>query len=281
MTSYARLLLALSMAVAVLQPAAASARADARAPDGRGLWVWQSVPARPMVAFARSHGVDRLWLATTTRIGSGERLRLATTIRLAQRHGIDVAALGGAPVWALRHSEAMAWARRSADVVGDLHVDVEPYALEAWDTDRDRVVRGYLELLDRLSALAVRLEVDVPFWYGSIPAPGGNLADAVLARVDAVTVMSYRDHALGENGILDISRDWMRRTTQAHVPLTLAAETNPLSDCPHCTFAEEGAAALDREQAIVSRQLRNRPSFAGVAVHDWEGWLALERDGRH
>ena len=141
-------------------------------------------------------------------------------------------------------------------------------------------MRGYLELLDRLRALPVRLEVDVPFWYGSIPAPGGNLADAVLARVDAVTVMAYRDHALGENGILDISRDWMRRTTQAHVALTLGAETHPLPDCAHCTFAEEGAAVLDREQAVIARQLRNRPSFAGVAVHDWAGWRALERDGR-
>jgi len=278
--SCARLLLMLSTAVATLQPASASPGAEARAPEGRGMWVWQSVPARPMVDFARSHGVDRLWLATTTRLGAAERLRLTATMRLARRHGIGVAALGGAPVWALRHDEAMAWARRSTEVVGALHVDVEPYCLRAWETDQDRVVRGYLELLDNLRALPVRLEVDVPFWYGSIAAPGGKLADAVLARVDAVTVMSYRDHALGENGILDISRDWMRRTTQAHVPLTLGAETNPVPACPHCTFAQEGAGALDREQAVVARQLRNFPSFAGVAVHDWAGWRALERDGR-
>lgn len=246
-------------------------------PDGRGLWVWQSARARPLVEFARHHGVDRLWVATTSRIGLGERRRLAATVRRASRHGIEVAALGGDPRWALRHGEAMAWARRSAEVVGDLHVDVEPYALRRWDTDRDRLVRGYLELLERLRALPGRLEVDVPFWYGSIPAPGGNLADAVLARVDAVTVMSYRDRALGTNGIIDISRDWLRRSTQAHVPVTLGAETNPLPDCERCSFAEEGAAALDREQRLLLRHLHGRPSFAGVAVHDHAGWRKLLR----
>jgi hypothetical protein len=244
-------------------------------PQGRGLWVWRSVPARRLVAFARDHGVDRLWVATTSRIGAAERRRLTATMRRASRHGIAVAALGGDPRWALRHGEAITWARRSATVVGALHVDVEPYALRAWDTDRDRLVRGYLELLERLRVLPGRLEVDVPFWYGSIPAADGNLADAVLARVDAVTVLSYRDHALGPHGIIDVSRDWLRRSTQAHVPLTHGAETNPLADCEHCSFAEEGAAALDREQDEVLRVLNGRPSFAGVAVHDHAGWRKL------
>jgi hypothetical protein len=263
-------------AVSAAAPAAPT-YVSAPVPADRGLWVWRPEPAAGLVEFARRHGVGRLWVATSSEVGRGERRRLATTVRLARRHGIDVDALGGAPVWVLRQRQALEWAREAVRVVGDLHVDAEPHGLPAWDTRRRHVVRRYLRLLERLDALPGRLEVDVAFWYGDIPAPGGTLADAVLARVDAVTVMSYRDEALGRNGILDVSRDWLRRGRAAGVPVTLGAETNPLADCPHCTFAEEGAAALDREQRVVARRLRGTSAFAGLAVHDRAGWSNLVR----
>jgi hypothetical protein len=252
-------------------PSSASARLD------RGLWVWQDVKPAPVVSFADDHRVTRLWLATPSDPTAADRARLTKTVRLGKHHRVRVSALGGSPRWAMHPHWALDWAERALDVApfAGLHVDVEPYSLNRWDTDRRRVVTGYLRMLDQLHELPGRLEVDVPFWFGTIKARGHTLADEVLTRVDAVTVMSYRDEATGTNGILAVSRDWLRRGARADIPVRLGAETNELSDCTYCTFYEEGSAALNREQRQVTRRLAGQPAFAGVAVHDLVGWRGL------
>ncbi|OJF15536.1 hypothetical protein [Couchioplanes caeruleus] len=57
---------------------------------------------------------------------------------------------------------------------------------------------AFLTLLDRLRlGSTLPLEADVPFWYGEYEIGGRNFADEVLRRVNAVTVMSYRDTGTG------------------------------------------------------------------------------------
>ena len=84
----------------------------------------------------------------------------------------------------------------------------------------------------------------MPFWYGEYTVGAKNLADEVLKRVNAVTVMSYRDTGTGPNSMLAISQDWLTRGAAAGKRVRLGAETSPLPDCTHCTFAEEGATRL-------------------------------------
>ena len=205
---------------------------------------------------------------------------MARTVALGHDHGIRVTALGGSPRWATHPAWAVEWARAALGItqIRGIHVDVEPYALRRWNGDRPRVIRLYLSMLDQLDALRGSLDADVPFWFGTIGTHGRTLADEVLERVDRITVMSYRDRALGPNGIADISRDWLRRADQAGVPVRLGAETNRLGSCPQCTFYEEGAERLRRAQQRVAGVFADRESFAGVAVHDWVGWRALLRD---
>ena len=76
------------------------------------------------------------------------------------------------------------------------------------------------------------LEADVPFWFGQYTVGGRNLADEVLKRVKAVTVMSYRDTGTGPNSMLAVSQDWLARGAAAGKRVRLAAETSPLPDCP-------------------------------------------------
>lgn len=243
----------------------------------RGLWVWQSVGPAAIVRFAEANHVSTLWLATSSSPGPAERERLTRTVHRAARHGVSVAALGGSPRWGTHPAWAVEWARASlrAAPFRGVHLDVEPYALQRWHGDRQRVIRLYLTMLDQVGALRGPLDVDVPFWYGTVRTHGHTLADEVLARVDHVTVMSYRDRAIGPNSIVDVSRDWLRRADAAGVGLRLGAETNRLGGCPQCTFHEEGADALVRQQRRVVDRLAGRPSFDGVAVHDWAGWSAL------
>jgi hypothetical protein len=265
-----------AMAVAVTTGCLGSS-AQATARLDRGLWVWQDVKPAPVLTFAGEHRVTRLWLATPAEPTRADSARLTRTIRMGARQHVRISALGGSPRWATHPRWAVEWAKRSlaAAPFDGLHVDVEPYSLGRWDTDRRRVVTGYLRMLDLLDGLPGRLEVDVPFWYGTVRARGHTLADEVLTRVDAITVMSYRDEAMGTNGILAVSRDWLARGARADIPIRLGAETNELTDCTYCTFYEEGATALDREQRQVTRRLADRSAFAGVAVHDLMGWRAL------
>jgi hypothetical protein len=119
------------------------------------------------------------------------------------------------------------------------------------------------------------VEVDVPFWFGEYRVGTKNLADEVLKRVNAVTVMSYRDTATGPNSMLAVSQDWLARGTAAGKRVRLGAETGRLTDCGNCTFFEEGTAALDRELAKVDAGTRTSGAFGGIAIHRYGSWRAL------
>ncbi|WP_157371543.1 hypothetical protein [Angustibacter sp. Root456] len=267
-------------------PAPAAHAATTTASPTRPLWVWGKDDPQRVVDFAVAHGVDDLYVhVTPTVLTDGDLPRLRALAQLAQAAGLTLSALGGDPAWTNRPADALAWqqAALSTGLFRAAHVDVEPYALAGWSTPRKRAALAakYVDLLTRLQSADPRpLEADVPFWYGTIASPTGHgtLADDVLARVDAVTVMSYRDSAAA---MVDVGRDVLQRadrlaaTTGRRVPVHLAAETNPLTDCAYCTFAEEGDAALRQALDAVDVAAGAYATYAGTAVHDLTGWSLL------
>jgi len=194
----------------------------------------------------------------------------------AAARGIRLWALGGDPAWLSRPDAAVAWQRQALglNLFAGSHVDVEPYALAAWSTQPSALAAQHVSLLRRLQADSpLPLQADVPFWMSEYTAGSVNWADGVLASVDGVTVMSYRDSA---QGILDTGADLLARGDAAGVPVQLAAETQALADCTYCTFFEEGRAALDAALATVASTARAaHPSYAGTSVHDYAHWSAL------
>jgi hypothetical protein len=248
-------------------------------PGTRAMWLWEPEEAQPVVDWAAANGVRALFALYDPAAGPDELARLARLRRLCDAHGIMLDALGGEPSWATDHAPALAWARAAAatGLFHGLHLDVEPYLLPAWTQDQAALVRQFLSLLDRTAAATdLPLEVDVPFWLPTVPAAGGaNLADAVLARVDAVTVMSYRNTATGANSMVGVAGDLLERAGRVAKPVRLGAETRPLDDCAHCTFHGTGADRLRRTLAAVDTAGQRYPAFAGIAVHEYEAWVAL------
>lgn len=266
---------------------ATSAAAHAATPaPPRALWVWQRQAPQQLVDFAVAHHVGVLYVSVSpTVLTDGDLPRLQALARLAEPAGLRLEALGGDPAWTNRPQDALAWqhAAMSTGLFDATHVDVEPYALAGWSKPKQRpaIAARFLTLLDQLRDADPRpLEADVPFWYGTIASPSGarTLADDVLDRVDAVTVMSYRDSA---SGILDVGSDVLQRAdalearSGRRVPVRLAAETNPLTDCPYCTFASKGAGALEAAITAVDEAGAAHPTYAGMAVEDASGWAAL------
>jgi hypothetical protein len=243
------------------------------------MWLWGTDPAAEVITWATAHNISEVFVHVSPSAltdGSLERLQDLKEQAVARR--IKLRALGGEADWVNHHAAALAWQRTvvSTGLFDGIHLDVEPYLSDGWATDLQGTQAAYLRLLDRMRlASRLQLEVDVPFWFGQYKIGRKNLADEVLRRVNAVTVMSYRDTATGPNSLLDVSQDWLARGKAAGKRVRLGAETGPLADCLHCTFREEGAAALRLELAKVDSATRQTASFGGIAVHHYGAWRTL------
>jgi hypothetical protein len=260
---------------------AQAARTPPPATAARAMWLWTRADPAAVVTWAVGHGVREIYAYVPPDLpASGDLPRLRILKQRADAAGVRLTALGGDARWVFDPDAALAWQGTAlgTGLFAGAHVDVEPYALTQWYADRPGTAAAYLNLLARLQAQSpAPLEADVPFWYATIPAGTGNLADQVLARVDAVTVMSYRDTATGPNSMLDVGADMLARGSAAGKPVRLAAETQRLADCPYCTFYEEGQAQLTKTLSAVDTAARAYPAYAGIAVHHYDSWVALRR----
>jgi hypothetical protein len=257
---------------------AVPASASTAVPGPRAMWLWQRSDPAATMNWATANAVKEIFVHVPSKITKTELNRLKQFKKRADAAGVRLAALGGEPGWTFDHASALAWQRAAmgTGLFRTTHVDVEPYHLNEWRTDQAGTAAAFLGLLAVLRDADPRpLEADVPFWYGTVPVGGSTLADAVLARVDAVTVMSYRDAATGPGSIIGVGEDMLLRGRRAGRPVRLAAETLALPDCPYCTFREEGRRALDTALSAVDAAAVFYPAYAGMAVHDYASWTAL------
>jgi hypothetical protein len=243
------------------------------------MWVWHDPPADELAADATDLGVHRVFLFVGNRDRAADR-RIKQSVALLHGEGVAVYALSGQPGWTLHHQGALRWADRALRLApfDGLHLDVEPQAIKGWKKQQQQTLAAdYLGLLDELGPLPGPLEVDVQFAYGKVVlGDGTDFADDILARVDAVTVMSYRDTADGPNGMIAIAEDWLQRADTADRPIWLAAETNAVPGCPYCTFYADGQADMAAVLGDVDSVERgSHPAYQGIAIEDLDGWLAL------
>jgi hypothetical protein len=269
-------------ATALALPAASSAGGAGltpMAPNTRAMWLWDDPPADVVVSWAAERNVSEIFVyVAPTVLTDGSLPRLREMKQQADANRIRLTALSGDPAWTTGHAAALAWQRAvvTTGLFAGIHLDVEPYLTEGWNTNLPPTLKSYLALLDKMRAAStLALEADVPFWYGQYTVGGKNLADEVLRRVKAITVMSYRDTATGPNSIMTLSADWLRRGAAVGKRVRLGVETGPLADCSYCTFAEEGATRLGAAMAEVDAATRNAPAFAGTAVHHYVTWRNL------
>ncbi|GII05974.1 hypothetical protein Pta02_79820 [Planobispora takensis] len=275
MRGVVRALAALTGAAALIGPAAGCGGA----PEAeRAMWLWRPAEPAAVVEWATSQRVSEIFAYVPSEPTPQERDRLTRLKKDCDAAGIRLAALGGEPEWALDHAAALAWQRTAVGtgLFRALHLDVEPYQLREWSTDRDRITASFVDLLGKLRrGASLPLEADVPFWYHTVPVGSVTLADEVLSRTDAVTVMSYRDTATGPGSITDISADMLSRGDRAGRPVRLGAETLALADCPYCTFHGKDRRTLDAALAQVDEASAGHSSYAGVAIHDYTSWTAM------
>jgi hypothetical protein len=153
-------------------------------------------------------------------------------------------------------------------------LDVEPYLLDEWDTDRNRVERAYLRMLKlaRRASSDLPLMAAVPFWFDhdTYRNASGTLAERVAARVDALVVMAYRDELSVGDGIVALARGEIEVAARLDKVAMVALQT-AADDLDKLTFFEEDRDALGR--AVMA--IEGTPGFGGVALHHYRAYREL------
>lgn len=262
-------------------PAGASAGPIPGSPNV-AIWVWSWDDPAGLADYVTTEGFGRAYLYCQ----GGFTRKVRRTIAVLTRRGVRVEALGGERNWATGGRAGMIQfigaARRyqarvpAAARLSGIHLDVEPWALTAWDRHPARTRRSFLDALHEARQAAGPLPVaaDIPFWFDGIRLRHRDrtLSAAVMRRTDAVTVMAYRDRAVD---VINVVRRELRQAGRLRKPLTVGVETGPVSP-DRVTFFEEGRQALDRALVRIDSVLGDDPSFAGVAVHSYRSLMELE-----
>jgi hypothetical protein len=276
-------LCALLVAVVLLMctlPASAQARRADVVPPARAMWVWDKPGVAALVDFATSNGVSQLFVHVPASPGLAWYTNLRNQTRAA---GISVQALGSETWWIDSPEAAVAWQSEvlATGLFDGVHLDIEPWLHPDWNTDRPALLGRYLHLLDVMADSPAPVELDISFWLHEITAPGGGRLDhAVLERVDAVTVMSYRDTATGPDSISGLGATALAAAAAAGKPARLAVETNDLGSTPvdqKQTFFGERRTRMVSVLAQVDAAVSGTSSYAGIAIHDRRGWAAMKK----
>ena len=255
------------------------------------MWVWSFSNAAKTVNFATARGISQLFVSVPPQVTASSQLAslrdLSTRARAA---GIRVDALGGDPGWVddpQRVVDNWLIPVLSTRLFTGVHVDIEPYSgdpASPWNTDRAGVVSRYLATLDAMVSAAgpgTPIEADIPFWFNTIGAgPGSTLDREIIARTAGVTIMAYRNHATGIDGVLDVAAPALAAAAALGKPARIGQETNYL-----------GPSAVDRKQtyygftrtqmevqlAQVESGAAAYATYAGLAIHDYTGYAAMRR----
>jgi hypothetical protein len=225
----------------------------------------------------------------------------------AHAAGVRVHALDGHPeyVRAANHGRMLslvdaiarfnAASQPEARFVG-VHLDNEPYVLPDWKDDAQRVqiIRDYVALNRAVHARCAKSEmvfgVDIPFWWDEqlpkgpmrftvdVDGQSRPLLNELFTMVDNVGVMSYRERAIGHNGVAATCSNEFRLGAEHKVPVWASIELgNNERVETGTTLGIYGMNYVHAQLATLDRVLRTEPGCGGVAIHCYEHLRDLER----
>ena len=262
------------------------------AADDRGRGYAPAAPDR-LAAFACAGELREVYVTTPPAAFEGPvGAWFGQVCRALQDAGIEVSAAGGDLAW-LAEPGRYEWWLNGAGAAADVDrvlLDVEPWAEPEWAADPAAGLRDYLLFLDTARAMSGALPIDVavPWWLAHEPYvdqtstpvpgdPGPTMLDAVLARVDRISILAHADHARGPGGILAYATRAVTACVASGHGFVIAVETETPEAAGGAsrTFFDEGPVALLRESYFVREALSEAPGYRGVAVAHHRSWRRL------
>lgn len=249
-------------------------------------WVLPDQPAN-IVGTAVADGISELFVAVPSGALTTQAAQYQSLLSAAQSAGVQVDALSGDPSWAtdggagatgfVQDVAAYDSANPQAPFSG-VHLDIEPWALPAWTSDQPDTVTSYLSALEQAASAArsagLTVEADITNWLYTIAVPGSSqdLAQAVQAAVDKVTIMSYESDATDQ---FDYAQNELAELLP-NGPVRLAADT--VADDPG-SYAGQTVDAVWSQLAQLDALVAPGPirpaNYLGVALFDYQGTAGL------
>jgi hypothetical protein len=215
-------------------------------------------------------------------------------VREASARGIEIHALGGAPDWILPDKQVklyklINWVKTyNGGVAAEerftgIHLDVEPFVLQAWHADTDTMLglwrdtmSGFVEEM-KIETPQLTAGADLPVWLDKFMVQDGlggrtTLSNWMLQRLDQTTLMAYRDNV--PDIISSISNELSEAENNGK-SIIVALETLPSTEGP-ISYYDKGRLQMLQDLSVMGETLKDRASFAGYAIHDYEGLTRLK-----
>ncbi|RKL67852.1 amidase [Salipaludibacillus neizhouensis] len=259
----------------------------------RATWLWNpwmfANDEDGTVTFLESKNVNKVYVQIDQEMSIPD---YQSFIEKASAKGISIYALDGAPDWvapkgARNQSKMLSWLENyqqessTAQAFAGVHLDVEPYLYSGWSKNQAKTVTAFQSLLTdaktRTESLGLPLEVDLPFWFDEITYKNsfgkGILAEWVIANMDSVTIMAYRDSA---PMIIDIVKNEVAYAGQHGTALVIGVETGQTREGDRITFYEEGETYMNQQLEMVNNHYANYPGFNGIGIHHVDSWKNIK-----
>lgn len=258
----------------------------------KATWIWQTHliqdAGEELLSFSRQEGINLIYLQIDRQMSSGT---YEAFIRRAHEDQIAVHALGGDPRWALtEHVDDMLgladWVNDYNNKAGDdarfdgIHLDIEPYVLQQWETDQATVIASWEQnlnmFLGRVSGRGLELGIDIPFWFDSYTlANGQSLNEWLITTFDHVTIMAYRNEVESEHGILDLTRDELELADRLGKHIMIGVNAKEMPGEPHTSFYGQTKEQMNQKLDHLAVALGSYASFTGIAIHDIRNWQSM------
>ena len=178
-----------------------------------------------------------------------------------------------------------------------INVDIEPYIMPAFKTDKPSLQIEYLDglqkMIQRRDAAGINLPFGtvIPKWYdtsdsaSNIPWNGSTkwMSEHIQDISDYIGIMDYRDTADGTAGIIQGAVGELAYANQIGKPQSVVVGVETLDianggDPETITFREEGRTHMENELDKVYAAFNNDPAFAGIAMHHYDSVRYLPSD---
>ncbi len=266
---------------------------------------------KKLIAFCQAHGITDLYSQVPYEYADGKvTLRLVAEQRAfnaaARRAGVTVHALDGKPVYVFAEHhprmyalvaalEAFNRGGREEERYTAIHLDNEPYVLPEWRDDQKRaaVLADYVALnrglRERTKAAGLQFGVDIPFWWDVVGEDGEAkfqvetaagrrpLLEALFPLVDNVGIMSYRQRALGPNGVVGVCETEFELGARHGVAVFASVELGTGDDVePGISFGVFPLDYFKSQLATLQAVLARTRGCAGIAIHYYSQYERLE-----
>jgi hypothetical protein len=264
----------------------------------KGTWIWNTkiieTDQDGILRFARDNAITAIYLHVDKDVNPEA---YQSFIRSAHEKQIKVEALVGTPRWAFTGSQDqikdyMAWVKQYNASAGanerfvGLHFDIEPYLLKEWKNNQRLVIEHWMDNMrfieSETKGTGLKITLDVPFWVHKVKIPDSDYTFSawLLEKFDCLVLMDYRNFALGNDGIVENASTILREASTLKKQVIVAVDTAKSTEGERTTFYSLSTDSLERELQIAKEQLSRYASFAGVAIHDYQNWTALNLQPR-